>query len=228
MALAKDERTRKPRPHQYSVERRLQEAREEDPKDLTASTKNIVKMASADPEYKKTQIDEIFNDIVDMKQAGISDEDIIYKVAEHYNSSIFNVTRIHTKAMKQLQIHDGETYSYVKKAGMVPPAEQSRLVSEKEVDVLMNGQPQKLPIKSEVVYMGNNNLVFNDKSFTLSNPNDLSTHFSNVGDILGTQRVASEEQDIQNAASEVGLNEPKEEFSITEENNNSVNNKNSV
>ena len=46
MELANEERTRKPRPHQYSIERRLSEGRGEETYDLTAASQKLVKVFS--------------------------------------------------------------------------------------------------------------------------------------------------------------------------------------
>jgi hypothetical protein len=227
MALAKDERVRLPRPHQYSTERRLEEARGEKTYDITASSDKIVKVASNESMKNENddQIYQMFSDIIEMKEAGISDEDVLYKVAEHYNTSIFNVAKIQKVASKQLKRHDGTVYAshkgeVVKKSQALP--QNSTMVTKADVEVinLANGQPTQLKMETPVVMVSNDpasgplfEIVDGPDAgsrFKLSNNNDMNA-------VLGMV------EDIQTGADEVGLNdEPQapaatEEFPIVEE-----------
>jgi hypothetical protein len=113
-------KTRKPRPHQYSVERRLEEARKEKTEDLDvkttsnstfASTSSFVKIASkVDPERENDKVYSIFRDVLDMRDAGIDYETILEKVSEHYNTSIINVAQIDKEARKLKNKHSGVLY----------------------------------------------------------------------------------------------------------------------
>jgi hypothetical protein len=110
MQLAHGERTRMPRPHQYSTERRLEEGRGEKTVDLTAfNNTKMVKLASVDQERDETY--QIFDDMIEMKEAGLSDEDILYKTAEHYNRSILSIASIYQKASQMLSRNNGVVYS---------------------------------------------------------------------------------------------------------------------
>ena len=101
-------------------------------------------------------------------------------------------------------------YTY---AGIVQPSAQAMLITKQDVDVVNNGQPEKIPINSRVIYTAPNTLMFNNKTVTLANPNDINTHFGHAEDIPS----------IQDAANEVGLNEsaqkqgPQEDFPVVEE-----------
>ena len=83
MGLSHGERTRKPRPHQYSTERRLEEARGAETTDLTASSQKMVKLASAETPKEENNVYQIFNDIIEMRESGLCDEDILIKISEH-------------------------------------------------------------------------------------------------------------------------------------------------
>ena len=111
MELANGERTRKPRPHQYSIERRLEEARGTKTEDIlplraaagdirvviTGSEENPakasdIKYASATEEgyievpcecCEDDDIAKAFVDILDMHEAGVDDKEIILKVSSH-------------------------------------------------------------------------------------------------------------------------------------------------
>lgn len=212
MELAHGERTRKPRPHQYSTERRLSEGRGEETTDLTASNKTqMIKLASVEAK-DDSDIHQIFDDIIEMKQSGVNDEDIIYKVAEHYNKTIPNVAGIHKLAIKMLQSHNGIVYSHdntkvIKTADFDMP-DKTTLVSKRDVDIVVGGQKTVLKIETPVVVVSNNggNPVLQivdgpdaGKQFKLSNRMDLKDAFAMVEDMQnGT---------IQEAADESGLNE---------------------
>jgi len=141
LELANGERTRKPRPHQYSVERRLQEARDEKPTDIlplraSASSVRVIITGSDDSPAKDTDIryvsnseddyvdvqsrdikedndvvTQAFADILDMRTAGISDKDIILKVSEHYKMPISKVANIKNFAIQVKANHEGIMYS---------------------------------------------------------------------------------------------------------------------
>jgi hypothetical protein len=217
MQLANGERTRKPRPHQYSTERRLEEARGEKLTDLTASSNQFVKLASTEVENKDEHSQktyEIFDDIIEMKEAGLSDEDILMKVSEHYEKSIIHVAGVLKMATKMLDSHNGKIYSHdntkMQKEAQVQMPEKTTLVSRKEVEIttIEDGQKTTLKVETPVVIISNKNneniLQIVDgpntgQTFKLNNPSDLNSSFENIEDLKNGQ--------IQDAADELGLNE---------------------
>lgn len=116
MQLANGERTRKPRPHQYSTERRLSEGRGEKTTDLTASTNKIIKLAGSNNNIQKDVTYQIFDDVLEMKESGINDEEIITKISEHYGLPIQKIASIYNSAIKQKTRYSGTVYSMIKKA----------------------------------------------------------------------------------------------------------------
>ena len=117
MELAQDERTRKPRPHQYSVERRMEEARGHKTTDNEVTTANsfnkMVKIASKLPIEKEN--DKVFNilrDSLDMKEAGIDYEKRLEMISDHYNTSILNVAQIEKAASNLFEKHSGIGYTF--------------------------------------------------------------------------------------------------------------------
>ena len=114
MELAPGERTRKPRPHQYSVERRLEEARGNKTYDLetvVAKAKSVVKLASKQPEDRNADnIYNIFKDTLDMREAGIDYSTILESVSDHYKISIMGVAQIDKIAQDLKKKHDGIVY----------------------------------------------------------------------------------------------------------------------
>jgi hypothetical protein len=114
MELANGERTRRPRPHQYSTERRLEEARGTECEDITplASSNDMVKLASKDvPSMEGDNIFEMFKDVIDMKEAGIDSEAIICKIAEHYSADVIDVASVHKLAVRQATAHQDILYT---------------------------------------------------------------------------------------------------------------------
>lgn len=114
MELALGERTRKPRPHQYSVERRLEEARGNETYDLeaiVANAKAVIKIAGKQPEDKDAdKIYNIFKDTLDMREAGIDYPTILEAVSDHYKVSIMGVAQIDKIAQDLKAKHEGMLY----------------------------------------------------------------------------------------------------------------------
>lgn len=227
MQLANGERTRKPRPHQYSTERRLEEARGEKLTDLTASSKQFIKIASTeikDEDKHSQETYQIFDDIIEMKEAGLSDEDIIMKVSEHYDKSIIHVAGIHKMATKMVNAHNGTVYSHdntkMTKEAQVEMPEKTTLVSKRDIEItnIEDGQKRTLKIETPVVIISNKNnetiLQIVDgpdvgASFKLDNPSDLHTSFETIEDLKnGT---------IQDAADEIGLNDNEMDNNINKD-----------
>ena len=124
MALTLGERSRKPRPHQWSVERRLEDARGNETYDLeaTASTKQMVKTAGTIVESKlpaervEDKVYNILRDTIEMREAGIEYADMIQKISDHYGASITGVAQIDVEAQRLLQKHEGVMYDLHKTA----------------------------------------------------------------------------------------------------------------
>jgi len=210
MQLANGERTKKQRPHQYSTERRLEEARGEKTEDITANSKNIIKIASVSTE-KLDDTEQIFSDVIEMKESGIKYEDILTKVSEHYGKNIADVAIIYRVAMKQINRHSNVLYAYNNKkvvvaVDMLP--EKSTLVTKREAVVVSadNNQEVVVRIETPVVKITNgNNPLFQivdgpdaGKRFKLKNAAEMNEIFGIVDDM--------KEGTIQEAADEVGLN----------------------
>ncbi len=207
MQLAHGERTRLPRPHQYSTESRLSEARGEDLTFHTASSTKMVKLASVETE-KPDKVEQMFGDMIEMKEAGLSDEDIICKVADHYKKTIPDVVIVHKMAMKSLKGHDGIIYAHdnssLKKNAQIslPPRSTVRAVQDIPV-ILLNGQKSTMPMGETAIVEPerfNNRTVFNfdGQKFVLGEMVNETAVFRPLDDDQGM---------IQEAADEVGLNE---------------------
>lgn len=230
LGLAPGERTRKPRPHQYSTERRLEEARGVKTTDLeaTAATEKAIKIASANlpKERHEDSVYNIFRDTIDMREAGFKYEDMLQKIADHYGASITGVAQIDAFAQKLIQKHSGVLYRIEKTAQFAP---RSTFVVQSQLPVMANGEQAFIQPNTTVVSLGGGNFeALNDPRIK---------QFAFVGQVPPTalkslDAEASEEGfSIQDAADETGLNEQPsapveavqqeqqspEEFPITEQ-----------
>jgi len=114
MELADGERTRQPRPHEYSTERRLEEARGNKTESITVAAKSFdrcVKIASSSLQTaQKDRIYNMFKDIVEMREAQIDYETMIESVADHYKTSILSVAQMDRVVKKLIAKHAGIGY----------------------------------------------------------------------------------------------------------------------
>ena len=181
MALANGERTRKPRPHQYSIERRLEEARgskTEDILPLRASTgavrviiagsaecpanssdikhisneDEVVTITPKDAYTEEDTIVKAFVDILEMKEAGINDEDVIIKVAGHYQMPIAKVAKIKNFANKMKSEHKYVVYASDAKKKIV-----SNIISTPHPRTWINQDNNQIPLPAgtQMEDMGN-------------------------------------------------------------------------
>lgn len=117
LALADGERTRQPKPHEYSMERRLEEGRGNETKSIMASEKNfknLLKLSSSNSlkEARDDKVYNIFKDTIEMREAGINYETMIDSICEHYNASVFGVAQIDKFAQNLVSKHEGIGYSF--------------------------------------------------------------------------------------------------------------------
>ena len=161
MGLPPGTKSRKPRPHQYSTERRLEEARGAKTYDIeafAAQTTKTIKIASASKsDIDNDKIYSIFRDVLDMREAGISYETMLEEVAKHYNSSIMGVANIDKVAQALKTKHAGIAYSMTKTAKVViqpngnyvvanPIKTQDGQYLQKDTDLVATGRPNEFTI----------------------------------------------------------------------------------
>lgn len=231
MGLALGERTRKPRPHQWSTERRLEEARKNDPKDLEVTSSSFGKVTKLSGNIKGSddknndKIYQIFVDDMDMIEAGVDYGKRIELLSNHYDAMITGVAEIDRFARNMIEKHSGIAYSMMKTA--VQTIQLGQDVSLQDGSTLRAGDT--------VVLVGENGGMYNYQiasgekagtNFSVTadiaqqiNPSQGTPNVQNVGvdksNIASPQSVAqgagsSEEPDINDAASEVGLNDTEE------------------
>jgi hypothetical protein len=156
MGLAQGERTRKPRPHQYSVERRLEEARGNETYDIetfASKATSMVKIASkVDTSKEADKMYSVFRDVLDMREAGIKYDVILEEVAKHYDVSITGVAQIDKVAQTLKAKHNCIAYEidgFVKTATAKITPNGSYIVFNPKGVVTVDGKI--LPKETELV-----------------------------------------------------------------------------
>jgi len=186
MELAKGERSRKPRPHQFSTERRLEEARGNKSEDLSAivaQTKSVIKLSSAQPKEKDDdKVYNIFKDTIDMREAGIEYGKMIESISDHYEVSILGVTQIDQAAQQIKAKHNGIVYVSERSSNKV---------------VLADAQNGPFQVGNEMVNVSVNNQTFTLKPETIftkvEGPNGSFSYKIIEGeDLTGTLKPNSE------------------------------------
>lgn len=208
LGLAPGERTRKPRPHQYSTERRLEEARGVKTTDLEANAstiKPIAKIASANlpKERHEDVVYNIFRDTIDMREAGFGYEDMIQKISEHYDVALTSVAQIDATAQRLVHKHSGVFYGLEKKAQF---ATRNTFVVQSQLPVMSNGKEVFIQPETTVVSLGGNRFE------ALNDPN--LKQFEFVGQVpqaalRSLDAESGGEFPIQEAAEDLGLSEKK-------------------
>ena len=225
MELGLAERTRKPRPHQYSTERRMEEARGNKTYDLEVTTtaanfSKVIKTASKVPVSRnEDMIYNMFTDCIEMKEAGIDYSDMLNKVSEHYNTSITSVAEISQFADQMVAKHKGIAYSFDLESNTVK-AEHSEACNRTyktlsdlaDISVVSDdGSDMKVS-----VLKGTTLVEIGDMKFEIASGKDTGTV---VSVDLTPDKMERFDDDLQIDAHECGLNEPFEQampFQITD------------
>jgi hypothetical protein len=217
MQLADGERTRKPRPHQYSTERRLEEARGNETYDLEAKTAScnagkttkLKKIASKSKAIEKNEIYNLFRDVVDMKEAGINNDFILKESAKHYDIHILNVAQVLKFAESMIKKHDGIIYDY-KTSGY--NQNFTFQVNEEVPVVTLSDSVERTLIPGTVIVVeednGNEMLCEIASGIDAGQKVKISTEGLNLNSVL--VNVDEEDDLVQEAADETGLNEEME------------------
>lgn len=219
LMLGKGEKTRKPRPHQYSTERRLEEARGNKTYDLEATAKSshpIIKISSkmdvADREHNNVY--KIFRDTLDMREAGVDYATMLKAIAHHYGTTVLNVEEIDRVAQGLKSKHNGMIYAMDKKAqsqnwmddGSIA-GRNIRIDGDNVVAEDLNGNAIGLNPGTIITKVPGN-----DNVFEIVSGSPVGTKVKNIVFENGNSFV-SMSTPIQDDATELGLNESANELS---------------
>jgi hypothetical protein len=129
MQLANGERTRQPRPHEYSTERRLQEQREPGSTKsillLQAESRGLMKLASSgqNDNAGDEKVVEIFSRLVELNNAGVERTAAAAEVVKETGWSASKIVKIQSFAVRKMKVHQADVYSIVmgKKSNTTQP-----------------------------------------------------------------------------------------------------------
>ena len=123
MGLKPDERTRQPRPHEYSTERRLQEQR--DPGSTKSITLNAsvaeqivrsgasagaVRVAASDLSGSDDPVFEAFSTAADLRMMGVADDEAVARVSDGLGIDLGRAARIQQAAAAAFDRHQSDVY----------------------------------------------------------------------------------------------------------------------
>jgi hypothetical protein len=120
MELKPGERTRQPRPHQWSVERRMQEQREPGSTESIVLAQrgqdNMIKLAATNYNNADDEMFAIFSKAIDLRSKGVSEEDAALAMSEEFGISVGSAVQIQSAALKKMSSHVSDVYSIIKGA----------------------------------------------------------------------------------------------------------------
>jgi hypothetical protein len=220
MELGLNERTRKPRPHQYSVERRMEEARGNKTHDLEVTTtaksfNKIFKTSGKVPVSRKNdKVYSIFNDYLEMKEAGIKYENSLELISDHYDLDLGSVAEIFKLANKMVKKHNKMAYSFINSGCN----SGSTFIPNKEIIAISDDQ--KVRINENDVLVCKENAFYDGKSgaiFYISYSEDKNINkevFIPEEEIKNLNCVDEEYGPLQDAANELGLNDIEGDLNV--------------
>jgi hypothetical protein len=217
MQLGLNERTRKPRPHQWSVERRMEEARGNDTYDLEVTTtagsfNKLIKTASKVPVNRREDVVyNIFTDYIEMKEAGIQYENALSLVAEHYDVEVTDVAQIGKFAEKMIVKHDQIAYSFdVKDVKTANLKQTFRALADFAAETVDPSSQTAVPVN---LLQGTVLVQTSPNTYEVSSGQGMGQQVvikSDIGNIL--EAMDGVDDNIQDAADEIGLNEVGEDL----------------
>lgn len=221
MGLADGERTRQPRPHEYSIERRMEEARGNKTKSITASKNKkqfskILKIAS-NKSLKEAKNDRIFNmfkDTIEMREEGIEYGTMLTAISDHYGASIHGVAQIDKVAQKLIKKHNDVGYEMKKAATLYNVMQyapsSNMIVNEPDgVDAYIEGREgTTVPLEQGTNFV---NVPGRMNVFQITDhPSDPNLVGANVS-FRNMDFDVTTQSNVQEAADELGLNEQQME-----------------
>ena len=210
MGLAPGQRSRLPRPHQYSTERRLEEARDGNTTDVTvnitaSSTKSVkISYKLNKDERHSDKVYNIFKDVLDMDEAGIEFKTIIEEASKHYDTSILKIAQIYKAAKKLKAKHEGMLFSYAGETLGSSVQDVDTWTLQQPVNAIdMDNNPITIPAGATITKF--DETIVGDAS----TGSELKVKFENkVVKIDNWENVPADPVgNIQTAATDLGLNE---------------------
>lgn len=208
-------KTMQPRPHQYSTERRLEEARGNKTEAIVieSSNKKTIKLSSLPQERISNVSYNVLRDTLDMRENGFEYEEMLSHVSDHYDISVSSVAKIDKIAQKLKEKHNNVFYGLNKESQVNSLVSNSSFEVASPTEVLVDGQKKTLENNTFVVCINPENL-----EFQITEGSDTGTHFTleSIDDISNFIHLDEDEHNIQEASHELGLNESLESSEFTD------------
>jgi hypothetical protein len=221
MQLGLNERTRKPRPHQYSTERMLEEARGNETYDLEVTTtagsfNKLVKTASKVPVDRRNDVVyNVFTDCIEMKEAGVNYRNMLELVSDHYDIEVTHVAQIAKFAEKMIKKHDQIAYAFTvqKKIKTANQIGTFRVLQDLAGQTIDPNSGTQVPIN---ILQGTVLVQTQPGTYQISSGTGMGQEIGllneggNIQDLL--ESLDGVDDNIQEAADELGLNEVGEDL----------------
>ena len=226
MKLLPGERSRQPQPHEWSIERRMQEQREKNSTEsiTLASSKEMIKTAGFQNALMKQaeavgfikltasevanpvneNVSSVFSEAVELHASGISPEDASVRLAQSHKMKVEEIVKIQEFAIKKLAQHQADVYLLEKVAGGMN--EPSALGASQNA--------QSIAIDQQIVDAHNRVYPANSVWTPTGKPNEFAVRTPNDAPNAPVQTTTLNSEDANHinstiqSISEVGLNEP--------------------
>ena len=184
MQLGSGERTRQPRPHEYSTERRLSEKRNPgSTKSITLNDnvfkeamvsqiakKGCKKISSKDIISEDERISSVFSKIVEMQNSGVEKNAAAARIVRETGMSVEDVVKLQSLAIRKFTAHQSDIYSIImaNKINKTSQSQSDLFQTTMDVEVNKSGEISTLP-EGVLVSKNDTNGVFeviNSDSFS--------------------------------------------------------------
>jgi hypothetical protein len=231
MSLAPWERSKQPKKHEWSMERRLEEQRSPGSTksivlhNVVASAKNTITITgsgnqSSDNELKDDNVSKIFSELIDMNNNGISPSVAIATTSDKYKCPIEKVAILQETAMRKMSSHQADAYRFSQNTlqntdkntffafpdGIRAKVDRGGSVSDENIA----GMPVK-PLGNEKLSKIDPQTLKQYDVFEVYNPQDVNSQSTPVANafvekgVIGNAESLKTFDELQRGAEDVGL-----------------------
>lgn len=186
MQLAPGERTRKPRPHEFSTERRLEEKREKGSTEsitvapvktaqiktiltVQAESKGFVKLAFSEKTETapEEQLLDVFGKLVELNNSGFDRETAAAQVIKETGWGVEKVIKLQSIALRKMKVHQADVYSII--MGKTTEGTKNHMKEAQAAEVLLQApSDRELPVMTQ-----NGQTVLNPEAILLEKGENL-------------------------------------------------------
>lgn len=186
MQLAPGERTRKPRPHEFSTERRLEEQREKGSTEsitvapvktsqiktiltVQAESKGLVKLAFSEKieTAPEEQLLGVFGKLVELNNSGFDRDSAAAQVVKETGWGVEKVIKLQSIALRKMKVHQADVYSII--MGKTTEGTKNHVKEAQVAEVLLQApSDRELPVMTQ-----NGQTVLNPEAILLEKGENL-------------------------------------------------------